>query len=702
VTLLHFWPLAIGAAAVGLPVTIHLLTRPRPRRMELSTVRFVRELLQQRRARSRLRDWIILALRTLAVALIAIAFARPLLGTAPLVAPDNGGRAVRIVMLDQSQSMAARSGGSSAFDRARAIAARYLNFGTDMRGNLILAGAQPRATFDRLSTNVAAMRQDLSTVTARSERLNLQAAINAASEMLATQSGDDPSLRRELVIVSDFQRSNWSSVDFSPLPKETLIQLESVAPPQAPANLAVLRVGAQGRLEQGRSVRLEVEVGNYSTAPRDVQVELTVGEAQYHVNGVCAPGGKTTLTGDVTLRDAGWKIGRARLVGVDDALPNDDARWFVLDVRPAPTYALVTRDPSKPQPSSSHFLERALVPATNARAGERVVRVDPQKLDRDAVASADLIILDHPGRLGDERCDLIAALMRRGRAVLYVASEPADAVNLKRIADASGSDLKMPVEFQPPPSGQPRRNLFLAEFKRDQPPFNSFGESAGAALGPLRFGGGLATHRLEAGLADDVLASYSDRSAALVVTSCGAGALAVLNADLNASNVPASPAFVPMLGELVGRLIGQRRLADASPSGEALAMYLPIEAGPAQGLSISPAAPDAPNDSCGTLLEEGGFVAWHWSAVAAPGAYVVKRGDSVVFALASAAPALESDLATMDPVVLKDRLSGGRKLAYSGGGSDSERRKDDTWSWIIVACAACMMGELTALKLFKT
>ncbi len=54
-----FW-LAIGAAAV--PVAVHFLTRPRPVRLPLSTIRFVQEAVKQRRTRNRLRDALILAL----------------------------------------------------------------------------------------------------------------------------------------------------------------------------------------------------------------------------------------------------------------------------------------------------------------------------------------------------------------------------------------------------------------------------------------------------------------------------------------------------------------------------------------------------------------------------------------------------------------------------------------------------------------
>ena len=88
--LLHPWALGIGALAIGLPVLIHWLTRPRPVTLPLSTIRFVREAVQQRRARYRLRDLIILLLRTLAVALIAYAFARPLIGSQPALAEAPG------------------------------------------------------------------------------------------------------------------------------------------------------------------------------------------------------------------------------------------------------------------------------------------------------------------------------------------------------------------------------------------------------------------------------------------------------------------------------------------------------------------------------------------------------------------------------------------------------------------------------------
>lgn len=711
---LHPWALGIGAAAIGLPLLVHWLTKPRPVRMPLSTVRFVMEAVRQRRARYRLRDWIVLLLRALAVALIAWAFARPLGGAAaPLVPADAAAGTARVVVVDQSQSNAAvAANGVAAFDRAKPAAAKYLAGASGTRANLILAGARPRPVFDALSANVAALRDGLSAAKPLAERLDLRGAVARAGEMLAAA---PPGGRRELVIVSDFQRADWAAADFAPLPADVVIQLESVAPSgDTPANLAVQRVAAAGRVEQGREVVVEVDVGNYSRVARQVQAELTLGASTYRLEGLCPPGVKSTLTTTVVPRDAGWQTGEARLLSAEDALPADNARPFVLNVKPAPTYVLLTREPAKPQAVSSHFVERALAPGAAARrtidatataAGpvERVQRVDSKAVpDKDALAAADLIVVDHPGKLPAETVELLANLVRRGRGLLYVAAEPVDATNLKLFADAAGDDLKMPVKFLPPQAGQVRRDLTLAETRQDQPPFREFGEGLSAAIGPLRFSGGLSTQRDEAGLLDDIQATYSDRSACLVTTAFGAGVVCVLNADLAASNLPASPVFVPMIAELVGRLLGRATGDAAVASGERLDAVLPPDAGSASaGLSLAGPAGVSAND-LGALSDQTSAVLWTWPAAGPPGVYSVKRGATIVYAVATAIPASEADLAPLDPAVLTGRLAGGRKVAFaSAAAGDDAGRNDRIWAWVLAACCACLLLELMTLLAFR-
>jgi hypothetical protein len=157
-TFLHPWAIVIGVIAAAGPALIHWLTRPRPVRMPLSTLRFVREAVHQQKTWHRLRDYILLALRTLAVLAIALAVARPQFGEQAQVSDVQGSDAVRVVILDVSQSMAAHVGSVEQLERARTVAANYLRYQPRMTANLILAGARPHGVFEGPSTNFDALR----------------------------------------------------------------------------------------------------------------------------------------------------------------------------------------------------------------------------------------------------------------------------------------------------------------------------------------------------------------------------------------------------------------------------------------------------------------------------------------------------------------------------------------------------------------
>ena len=284
--------------------------------------------------------------------------------------------------------------------------------------------------------------------------------------------------------------------------------------------------------------------------------------------------------------------------------------------------------------------------------------------------------------------------------MLYVAAEPVDATNLALFAQAAGADLKMPVEFSPPPAGAARRNLFLTDVKRNSAPFRAFGESLNAAIGPLRFGGGLASHPLAGGLPEDVLAEYGDSSACLVVTACAAGTLAILNADLNESNLVGSAVFVPLVDELVDKLLG-RRMSDGCRRLRRVSRRLSARRRRCGG-GIEDRRPGPGNAGpFGTISEDANFVMWRWNGIGPPGIYTVKRDTATVFAIAAAAPAQASDLTPLDLSLVKDRLAGDRSVSIQSA-SDNGERRDNLWAWVLVVCAGCMLMELMMLRVFRT
>ncbi|MBK8270169.1 MAG: BatA and WFA domain-containing protein [Planctomycetes bacterium] len=697
---LHPWAIVAGIAALGLPIVIHKLTRPRPTPFFYSTIRFVLEVIHHRRARSRLRDVLILSLRVLAIALLGAAFARPFFGAQQVVESDSNCDAVRVVIVDQSQSMSARHGGVELFERARAVAADYLTGRSGLGVNLILAGASAHAVFDAPSSNVAALRDELSRATPKPERIDVNEAFKTAADSLARSSAA-PEARRELVIVSDLQRSNFSMADFSVLPKDVKIQIESVSPKTALGNIAVLNVGPKRRPEMGHDLPIEVEIANYSPIPRDLDVQIALGDNVQRIRALCGPDSRITVSTSLAPTSDGWQRGEARLLNAEDALPADDSRPFAVQVQRAPVYGMVTREIDQNNPCASYFLDRALMPAKERGAGNpvRVVRLSAEQLDLETLGPIDLVVVANPGKLSEETTKLLASLLRRGKPIFYVIGETVDATNLALLADATGADLQLPVTFAPTLPGRVAVNSPLAEIRNDRGPFRVFGDRLAELVRSLHIRAPLVSQRAERGLTDDVIASYADGNACLVRSRCGDGVLTILNADLSQSNLPVSPGFVPMIAEIVDDLLQHRRPEPAAPCGEPFSARLVIGSQSITNLRV--AGVDGKTLEAGEFVSDKSGALWKWDSPDRPGVISIYGKDGTHRTIAFAAPAEESDLRSLDSLTMKDRLAGGREIGYRAA-ADKENRIESVWVWLATACSICVILEMATLHLFRS
>ena len=119
-----------------------------------------------------------------AIGCIAWAFAQPLFNSEKVAEVDTSATTHRVVILDSSQSMSAIESGVDGFQAARVQASRFLKTASGLKANLILAGATPEAVFESPSANVNVLNEALSKSVSQPERIDTQAAINSAAQML--------------------------------------------------------------------------------------------------------------------------------------------------------------------------------------------------------------------------------------------------------------------------------------------------------------------------------------------------------------------------------------------------------------------------------------------------------------------------------------------------------------------------------------
>src|SRR6187401_1484987 len=149
----------LGLLAIGLPWWLHRLSSDNPNKQKFSSSMFLEPGEPRRVLAKKVQYLLLLALRILVLALLALAFAQPAIWRSPQAASGDGAR-LHVIVLDTSGSM----GYGDRFESARAAAGDVIDaLGAGDRGQLIAAGRQ----FEVLGPatgDPSVLRQTLNTV----------------------------------------------------------------------------------------------------------------------------------------------------------------------------------------------------------------------------------------------------------------------------------------------------------------------------------------------------------------------------------------------------------------------------------------------------------------------------------------------------------------------------------------------------------
>jgi hypothetical protein len=249
-----------AAVAVALPILIHLLFKPRARRIEIGSLRFLKLVLRDSARRRKLRRWLLLALRVAAVLLLALLFARPYWSRAGVQDRD---REV-ILLIDQSASMRAIQGGRTLFERAQEAADKVIK-------GLPNETAIHLAYFDALGIAVATEPRIDGSREAGYAGTDYLQALRWARDIAASSRRP----QRRIYLFTDLQRTGMRSSELDVLPAD--VELEVVEIGRAlMGNLAVESAEAVDSLIRPKQPLIVVaNILNASQFPaKNVQVRL--------------------------------------------------------------------------------------------------------------------------------------------------------------------------------------------------------------------------------------------------------------------------------------------------------------------------------------------------------------------------------------------------------------------------------------------
>src|SRR5205807_2862700 len=220
--LIHLGFLA-AAAAVAVPILIHLLLKPRARQMDIGTLRFLKLVLKDSTRRRKLRRWLLFALRVAAVLLLALLFARPYFS-----APGSQGQEREVVLLiDQSASMAVRQSDQTLFAHAQKAADKILKA-------LPQGTATHLAYFDATGVSKSPELRIDSSREPGFAGTNYELALSWARDLLT----NSKRRQRNVYLFSDLQRTGLRGKSFEGMPAGIDVEIMEVGKAIV-ANLAV-------------------------------------------------------------------------------------------------------------------------------------------------------------------------------------------------------------------------------------------------------------------------------------------------------------------------------------------------------------------------------------------------------------------------------------------------------------------------------
>ena len=359
--LTFFNPLFLFGLAAGiLPIVIHRLTQRKAIQRRFSAVRL---LLQSQRVTAkpqRLKHFLLLAFRILAVLSLVFMMARPVF-TRPGLA-SLGGAGARVIILDNSLSMGFREERGERYDLAKKAAEEALK-GFEGQVAIIptvdVVGWQTTSKGTQWTKTEEALKE-LGGIPLSFGRGDTTSALGMAYQRLR-----DLKTSKQILILSDMVRGDWEALDLSKLGVVS------------DADVTFLRIGGKGRdpnfcikgirLIEGEAVvgtpaRLEVVVSNLSEKSGTILVQFYLSGTKVDQKSIdlkAEEDGKIYF--ELFLEKPGWIDGEVRLPG--DNLPSDDIFYFSLKVREKVKVLVVDGDPKTSlKASESYYLINALRP----------------------------------------------------------------------------------------------------------------------------------------------------------------------------------------------------------------------------------------------------------------------------------------------------------------------------------------------------
>jgi uncharacterized membrane protein len=668
----------MALAGLAIPVLLHLTQREKKQIVQFPSLMFVRRIPYQSVRRRKIQHWLLLAVRLAALALIIAAFARPLWRQeAGGFVPGAGAREV-VVLLDTSYSM----GVGDRWARAQAAAAdAFSGLGASDRGTVVLfaSGADIALRSSNERARLVAVI-DAAKVTAGATRY--APALKAAGSIVA----ESTLPRREVVLVSDFQRGGWRGEEGARLPAGVTLTPVSVDAPATRPNLSVTAVSmVRSTFANQDRVTVTAAVVNRSDEPvRDAVVKLDLGGIPVGTKSVSlepAAGASVTFE-PVTISGRNT---RGTVTLGEDLLAADNAFHFVLSPSEPVRVILVDRGGAdRGGTASALYLTQSL--AIGEAPKFQVTMRAPDAVSDDDLRRAAVVVLNDvtvTSAVGRR----LARFVDQGGG-LFVAAGP-------RAGWPGDVDL-LPASLGAPVDRSRGDSARMGAIEFGHPVFDPFRAARSGDFSTVHLFG---YRSVSAVSGAQVIARFDGGAAAVLERRQGRGRVLLWASTLDPSwtDLPLKPVFLPFVQQSVRHVAAYREPVPWVTVGQVLETGAAgrTDQPSASRVLLTPSGQRVPlDDEAGDRVVE----------ATEQGFYEIRGAGDDVSVVASNVDPAEADLTSIDPKEILAAASPETTVAAAGGraqavplGPEAEERNQRLW-WYLLCAGVVLLGLDTLIS----
>jgi hypothetical protein len=446
-------PWLLGGLALGaIPIVIHLLSRRAYRETDWAAMRFLLEAARKNSRRMRLEQLILLAVRTLILLLAALAFAEPLVEA---VSPQARPRTLlhRVIVIDASFSMGARTETGTRFDRAKSVA-RQIVADTqpgDAVSVLRIAGVTSPSVIREPAFEQNVVLPEIDRLQLTDEPGDLAPALAEAVEILADSRAPRT---KEVIFLSDFQRVTWGgdTSGKSDVPallrkigEKAKIVLIGVGDGRTDNTAITSLAAVEPIVLPDRPARLRAAVRNFGPTPvANLRCELYADNYLVAFKTVDLPAREETVVEfPYEFRRSGEHAVEMRLPA--DRLAVDNRRWLSVPVTDQIRVLVVNgHEGGRAVENASHYVRTVLAPSTTRESWSGATQpkvINEADLTAEDLSKFDCVFLCNVALVTRTEADLLQAYAEAGGGLVFALGDRVKPANYNAVLYREGKGV---------------------------------------------------------------------------------------------------------------------------------------------------------------------------------------------------------------------------------------------------------------------